>query len=135
MRDLPADELAVDIEGGFEPKFETVAKKAKLLTELRKAAKDADRIYLATDHDREGEAIAYDLYTNRKRTLDAAGQPTGALVAGRDTFTVQLDINLDRLVKAKKVPDPTPEQPAAKPAPGPPPASRPAASQPAPTSL
>ncbi len=69
VRDLPADELAVDIEGGFEPKFETVAKKAKLLTELRKAAKDADRIYLATDHDREGEAIAYDLYTILKRVV------------------------------------------------------------------
>ncbi len=63
VRDLPADELGVDIEAGFEPKFESVAKKAKLLTELRKAAREADRIYLATDHDREGEAIAYDLFT------------------------------------------------------------------------
>ncbi len=73
VRDLPADELGVDIEGGFEPKFETVAKKAKLLTELRKAAKDADRIYLATDHDREGEAIAYDLYTILNRVVKDDG--------------------------------------------------------------
>ncbi len=67
VRDLPTNELGVDIENGFEPRFET--KKSKLLTELRKAAKDADRVYLATDHDREGEAIAYDLYTILKRVL------------------------------------------------------------------
>jgi DNA topoisomerase-1 len=69
VRDLPTGELGVDIEKGFEPKFETVTKKSKLLTELRKAAKDAERIYLATDHDREGEAIAYDLYTILKRVV------------------------------------------------------------------
>ena len=69
VRDLPTGELGVDIEHGFEPKFETVTKKSKLLTELRKAAKDAERIYLATDHDREGEAIAYDLYTILKRVV------------------------------------------------------------------
>jgi len=69
VRDLPADELGVDIEHGFEPKFESVARKAKLLTELRKAAKDADKIFLATDHDREGEAIAYDLYTILQRVV------------------------------------------------------------------
>jgi hypothetical protein len=75
--------------------------------------------------------FGYDLYTNRKRTVDAAGQPTGALVAGRDTFTVQLDINLERLVKAKKAPEPSPEPPAVKLAPSP--APRPAASRPAAT--
>lgn len=78
VRDLPADELGVDLENGFEPKFESVAKKAKLLTELRKAAKEADRIYLATDHDREGEAIAYDLYTILQRVVkneDAFSRP------------------------------------------------------------
>jgi DNA topoisomerase-1 len=65
--DLPTKELGVDIENGFEPKFET--KRSKLVTDLRKAAKDAERIYLATDHDREGEAIAYDLYTILKRVV------------------------------------------------------------------
>ncbi len=73
VRDLPADELGVDIEHGFEPKFESVAKKAKLLTELRKAAKEADMIFLATDHDREGEAIAYDLYTILKKVVKDDG--------------------------------------------------------------
>jgi len=67
VRDLPADELGVDIERGFEPKFET--KKTKLVTELRKAAKEAERVFLATDHDREGEAIAYDLYTILRKVV------------------------------------------------------------------
>jgi DNA topoisomerase-1 len=71
VRDLPADELGVDVEGDFEPKFET--KRTKLITELRKAAKDAERIFLATDHDREGEAIAYDLYTILQKVVKNDG--------------------------------------------------------------
>lgn len=66
VRDLPRNDLGVDIEKGFVPKFET--KRGKRIQELRQAAKNAEKIYLATDHDREGEAIAYDLYTILKRT-------------------------------------------------------------------
>ncbi|MEW5826773.1 MAG: type I DNA topoisomerase [Candidatus Bipolaricaulota bacterium] len=78
VRDLPTNELGVDIAGGFEPQFESVAKKAKLLTELRKAARESERIFLATDHDREGEAIAYDLYEILRRVVkddDAFSRP------------------------------------------------------------
>ncbi|HHR85223.1 MAG TPA: DNA topoisomerase I, partial [Candidatus Acetothermia bacterium] len=67
VRDLPRNDLGVDIEKGFEPKFET--KRTKRVKELRDAAKGAERVYLATDHDREGEAIAYDLYTILKRVI------------------------------------------------------------------
>ncbi len=67
VRDLPQNDLGVDIENGFEPKFET--KRTKLLTELRKAAEGVDKVYLATDHDREGEAIAYDLFTILNRVV------------------------------------------------------------------
>ena len=67
VRDLPRNDLGVDIENGFEPKFET--KRTKLVKELRDAAKGAEMVYLATDHDREGEAIAYDLYTILKRII------------------------------------------------------------------
>ncbi|MDD4903020.1 MAG: type I DNA topoisomerase [Candidatus Bipolaricaulis sp.] len=67
VRDLPQNDLGVDIEKGFEPKFET--KRTKLLTELRKAAEGVDKVYLATDHDREGEAIAYDLFTILNRVV------------------------------------------------------------------
>lgn len=67
VRDLPKNDLGVNVEKGFEPKFET--RRTKNLTQLREAAKDAQHIYLATDHDREGEAIAFDLYTILKRVV------------------------------------------------------------------
>ena len=76
VRDLPKNDLGVDIERDFRPKFET--KRTKLITQLRDAAKDATHIYLATDHDREGEAIAYDLFTILNRVVkneDAFSRP------------------------------------------------------------
>jgi DNA topoisomerase-1 len=59
LRDLPTRELGVDVERGFEPKYVTIKGKTKTLSELKKAAKTASTIYLATDPDREGEAIAW----------------------------------------------------------------------------
>jgi DNA topoisomerase I len=59
VRDLPERELGVDIERGFEPKYVTIRGKGKILRELAREARDAERILLATDPDREGEAIAY----------------------------------------------------------------------------
>jgi DNA topoisomerase-1 len=59
VRDLPAKELGVDVEHGFEPKYVTIRGKGKVLTELKKKAAKADMVILATDPDREGEAIAY----------------------------------------------------------------------------
>ncbi|MDZ7779169.1 MAG: type I DNA topoisomerase [Gemmatimonadota bacterium] len=59
VRDLPPKELGVDVEHGFEPKYVTIRGKGKVITDLKKRAKNADRVILATDPDREGEAIAY----------------------------------------------------------------------------
>src|SRR5215210_2116058 len=59
LRDLPTRELGVDVDRGFEPKYVTIKGKTKTLSELKKAAKGASVIYLATDPDREGEAIAW----------------------------------------------------------------------------
>ena len=59
LRDLPTRELGVDVERGFEPKYVTIKGKTKTLSELKKAAKSASTVYLATDPDREGEAIAW----------------------------------------------------------------------------
>jgi DNA topoisomerase-1 len=59
VRDLPAKELGVDVEHGFEPKYVTIRGKGKILAELKKKAAKADTVILATDPDREGEAIAY----------------------------------------------------------------------------
>jgi DNA topoisomerase-1 len=61
VRDLPSKGMCVDIEGGFIPKYEVLESRGKVISELRKLAKDADDIYLATDLDREGEAIAWHL--------------------------------------------------------------------------
>jgi DNA topoisomerase-1 len=59
IRDLPKRELGVDIEDGFRPKYVTIVEKRKIISQLRKGATSADRVYLAPDPDREGEAIAW----------------------------------------------------------------------------
>jgi len=59
VKDLPASKLGVDIENNFAPDYITIKGKAKVLTEIKKAAKSADAIFLAPDPDREGEAIAW----------------------------------------------------------------------------
>lgn len=61
VRDLPKSTMGIDIANDYEPKYITIRGKGELLAELRKAVKKADRIYLATDPDREGEAISYHL--------------------------------------------------------------------------
>lgn len=61
VRDLPKSQLGVSVEDDFEPKYITIRGKGDILAELRKAAKKADKIYLATDPDREGEAISWHL--------------------------------------------------------------------------
>ncbi|MFO7941827.1 MAG: type I DNA topoisomerase [Bacillota bacterium] len=61
VRDLPKSKLGVDIENNFAPRYITIRGKGKVLDKLRKAVKSADKIYLATDPDREGEAIAWHL--------------------------------------------------------------------------
>ncbi len=61
VRDLPKSRLGVDVEHGYEPKYITIRGKGETLAQLRKAEKKADRVYLATDPDREGEAISWHL--------------------------------------------------------------------------
>jgi DNA topoisomerase-1 len=61
VRDLPKSKLGVDIEDGFEPSYEVIASRKKVLKELKDAAKDATEIFVATDPDREGEAIGWHL--------------------------------------------------------------------------
>ena len=54
VRDLPKSKLGVDVDEGFEPSYEVIASRKKVLTELKAAAKDAEQIFVATDPDREG---------------------------------------------------------------------------------
>jgi len=61
IRDLPKSSLGVDIENNFEPKYINIRGKGSIISELKKEAKEADKIFLATDPDREGEAISWHL--------------------------------------------------------------------------
>ncbi len=61
VRDLPKSEMGVDIENNFEPKYITIRGKGEIISKLKKEAKNAKKIYLATDPDREGEAISWHL--------------------------------------------------------------------------
>lgn len=59
FRDLPKESLSIDLEHDFKPKYEIMSNKSKVVTELKKLAKEHDEIILATDPDREGESISY----------------------------------------------------------------------------
>jgi len=61
VRDLPKSQTGVDVENGFEPKYITIRGRGEILDRIRKEAKNASHIYLATDPDREGEAISWHL--------------------------------------------------------------------------
>ena len=61
IRDLPKSKMGIDIENNFEPEYINVRGKGDLIKELKKEAASADEVYLATDPDREGEAIAWHL--------------------------------------------------------------------------
>jgi DNA topoisomerase I len=61
IKDLPKKDLAVDVEHGFEPRYEVIEGKKKLISELKQTAKKVEDVYLAADPDREGEAICFHL--------------------------------------------------------------------------
>ncbi|HYE11138.1 MAG TPA: DNA topoisomerase, partial [Patescibacteria group bacterium] len=61
IRDLPKSQLGIDVDKDFEPKYITIRGKGEITEKLRKEAKKCDRIFLATDPDREGEAISWHL--------------------------------------------------------------------------
>ncbi len=72
IRDMPKKNMGIDIENNFEPTYEVTADKKKVVAELRKAVKSAEKVYLATDEDREGEAIAWHLLETLKLPRDTA---------------------------------------------------------------
>ena len=67
VRDLPEKKLGIDIDNGFEPEYVTIAGKEKTLAEIKDAAYNADEVYIATDPDREGEAIGWHVAEQIKR--------------------------------------------------------------------
>ena len=59
LKDLPTSKLGVDLENDFQPQYVTIKGKSQVLSDIKKKAKEADKIFLAPDPDREGEAIAW----------------------------------------------------------------------------
>ncbi len=74
VRDLPKSQFGVDVENDFAPRYITIRGKGKVLKELRESAKKAERVLLATDPDREGEAISWHLVEALK--LDPDRRPS-----------------------------------------------------------
>ena len=70
LRDLPKSKLGVDVEHDFEPNYRPIRGKEELINELKKLSKASDTVYLATDPDREGEAISWHL----KNLLDLSDE-------------------------------------------------------------
>ena len=69
IRDLKKKEFSIDVENGFEPTYEIPADKKKLVAELKAEAKKADMVWLASDEDREGEAISWHLFRSEERRV------------------------------------------------------------------
>ncbi len=99
VRDLPKSELGVDIQGDFEPRYITIRGKGEIMKELKKQVKKADKVYLATDPDREGEAISWHLLTALKL-------PDSKKEVSRITFN---EITKDAVKTALKNPKPLDE--------------------------
>jgi len=113
VRDLPKSKIGVDFENNFEPSYEVIEGKKKVVAEIRKAARENETVYLASDPDREGEAIAWhiaeeikDVNTNLKRVLIneiTKKGVTAAIAAPREIDMNKTDAQqarriLDRLV-------------------------------------
>ena len=110
IRDLPKSKLGVDVEHNFEPEYINIRGKGDLIKELKKDAKSAKKIYLATDPDREGEAIAWHLY----KILDVDDEKVTRVTFNEITKTAvqkamkqprDIDINLVDAQQARRVLD------------------------------
>lgn len=110
IRDLKKKGLSIDIAKGFEPEYEVSPDKVKVVSELRKLAKEAQTVWLASDEDREGEAIAWHL----KETLGLPDEKTRRIVFHEITKTAilsavqnprQVDQNLVNAQQARRVLD------------------------------
>ena len=100
VRDLAKKGLSVDIENGFDPVYEVSADKKQIVSELKKLAKAAEVVWLATDEDREGEAISWHL----KETLNLEKKDTRRITFNEITKTAILKaINKYRTVNQKLV--------------------------------
>lgn len=110
VRDLPKSQLGIDIENDFEPKYITIRGKGDILAKLRKEVKKADKVYLATDPDREGEAISWHLATALKLDEDAQNritfnEITKSAVKNSLKHPRKIDMNLVDAQQARRILD------------------------------
>jgi len=110
IKDLPKGKLGVNIEDGFEPQYITIRGKGKVLNELKKAAETADQVYIATDPDREGEAIAWHIFEEIKLKNDRIQRILFNEITERavlDAIQQSRAINIDKVEaqKARRVLD------------------------------
>ena len=110
VRDLPKSQLGVDVEHDFEPKYITIRGKGELLAGLRKEVKKADRIYLATDPDREGEAISWHLskalnLEDKKTSRISFNEITKNAVKESLKHPREIDMNLVDAQQARRILD------------------------------
>ena len=110
VRDLPADKLSIDVKGSFEPKYIVPADKEKVIKDLSAAAAKADTVWLASDEDREGEAIAWHLADTLK--LDPAStrrivfhEITKNAILNAVENPRDIDMNLVKAQQARRVLD------------------------------
>ena len=110
IRDLAKKEMSIDVEGNYEPQYQISDDKKTLVSELQKAVKGADKVWLASDEDREGEAIAWHL----QETLKLNPETTQRIVFNEITKTAilhaienprQIDMNLVDAQQARRVLD------------------------------
>ncbi len=111
IRDLPkSNKKAIDIPGGFKPTYEVVKGKEPLVAELKKLARKADRVYLATDPDREGEAIAWHIaetigLDENQANRIAFHEITEPAIKEAITHPRRIDFNLLKAQEARRVLD------------------------------
>ena len=110
VRDLPKSQLGIDVENDYEPKYITIRGKGDILAKLRKEAKKADRVYLATDPDREGEAISWHLsqalkLEDRKMYRISFNEITKSAVKASLKQARQIDMDLVDAQQARRMLD------------------------------
>ena len=110
VRDLPKSQMGIDIEHDYEPKYITIRGKGDILAKLRKEVKKADKVYLATDPDREGEAISWHLSQALKLDADeykriTFNEITKNAVKNSMKQAREIDMNLVDAQQARRVLD------------------------------
>ena len=108
--DLPKSKMSIDIENNFEPNYITIRGKGELLTKLKKAAKEAKKVYLATDPDREGEAISWHLanvlgISEKEKCRITFNEITKTAVKAAITAPRAIDVDLVNAQQARRVLD------------------------------